>query len=215
MKSDLPDNPAPSDEMALQLLTALVKQHKATEGVSQPQTLAASTLALVTGAKESGALEKLTESTLALQKGSLEGVEATLWTQAATLNGMFHDLTQQACTGSMPLPLYETRMKLALRAQAQSARTMEIIANMKQGPKVLFAGQVNTAQQQVVNNGTPTQPEPAERIVRSAKNQNSSRPRARAKPKSLTEPSISIDNALDPRSQRKAAPADKALAAVE
>ena len=42
-------------------------------------------------------------------------------------------------------------MKLALRAQAQSARTLETLATLKS--PAIFAKQVNVAHQQVVTNG--------------------------------------------------------------
>jgi hypothetical protein len=212
MNAQLPGPPESSVDVNA-LVVALADAMNRAESATDAHALPALTLQKVLGTNDNEMVQSLKQGALALKEGSLEGVEAILLNQAVTLNGVFHQQLQAVYSATLDLPIYEARMKLALRAQAQSAGTMEIIGNMKQGPKVLFAGQVNAAQQQVVNNGTAAQP--AERIVRSAKNQNSSRARARVSPKSLNQSSFSKDNAMDNGSPRKATPADKELAAVE
>ena len=47
-------------------------------------------------------------------------------------------------------------MRLALKAQAQCTRTLEVLAAIK-NPPVVIAKQANIAQQQQVNNGIPTE----------------------------------------------------------
>jgi len=48
----------------------------------------------------------------------------------------------------------EIHMRLGLKAQAQCARTAEVLGNLRAGPSV-FAKQANMANQQQVNNGIP------------------------------------------------------------
>jgi hypothetical protein len=87
--------------------------------------------------------------------GDLRRPEASLLTQAETLNCMFHDLVRMAYDY---LPEHgdagERILRLALRAQNQARATLETLALMKNPP--VFAKQANIAtnggQQQVVNN---------------------------------------------------------------
>ena len=72
--------------------------------------------------------------------------------QAHTLNHLFNRLTQRAFT-NLGGPWFEPYMRLALQAQAQSARTLETLAGLKS--PTIFARQLNVANQQVVTNGTP------------------------------------------------------------
>ena len=53
-----------------------------------------------------------------------------------------------SCEG---ITAFEANMRIALRAQSQCRAAIEAIALLKNPP--LFAKQVNTAQQQIVNNG--------------------------------------------------------------
>lgn len=70
--------------------------------------------------------------------------------QAHTLDHLFHRLTRNAFANSGK-PWFETCLRLALRAQAQSARTLETLAALKH--PTIFAKQMNVANQQVVTNG--------------------------------------------------------------
>jgi hypothetical protein len=201
-------NPPPANPITEEWLNGLYDATMRESSATDPHALTALTLRKVLGLRQPEVEKSLTKGELALQKGSLEEVEGKLLCQAVALDSVFHSLTQRAYTGSMPLATLTEFLKLGLRAQAQSARTLEIIANIKQGTRVVIAGQLNAATQQIVNNGPP--PQPPERIVRSAKKQNSPRARARGAPKQLQSP-IPAAHAMDPRSKRTPAPAHSKL----
>ena len=80
--------------------------------------------------------------------------------QAHTLNMLFHRLTQRALN-NFGNQWCEPYMRLALRAQAQSARTLETLAALKS--PTIFAKQVNVANQQVVTNEAPRPRKPRAR----------------------------------------------------
>jgi hypothetical protein len=83
--------------------------------------------------------------------GNMRLPERIAMAQAHTLDALFHRLAQRAID-NFGGPWFEPYMRLALRAQAQSARTLETLAALK-NPTV-FAKQLNVANQQVVNNGS-------------------------------------------------------------
>ena len=83
--------------------------------------------------------------------GNLARVEWMLLSQATALQSLFSRLVERGMTADL-LPHFEGFMRLALRAQAQSTRTLEVLATVK-NPPVVFAKQANIAQQQQVNNG--------------------------------------------------------------
>ena len=82
--------------------------------------------------------------------GNLARVEWMLLSQATALQSLFSRLVERGMTADL-LPHFESFMRLALRAQAQSTRTLEVLATVKNPP--VFAKQANIAQQQQVNNG--------------------------------------------------------------
>jgi hypothetical protein len=79
--------------------------------------------------------------------------EETLAAQATTLNTLFNALTQRA-VGNMGQHLHaaEVYFRLALKAQAQCARTLEVLQMMKT-PRPVYINQANVAAQQIVQNG--------------------------------------------------------------
>lgn len=89
--------------------------------------------------------------------GDTAGLEAMLINQAVALQSLFSKLTERGMVQEH-MPHLEGFMRLALRAQAQCTRTLEVLATVK-NPPVVFAKQANIAQQQQVNNGpaVPTQ----------------------------------------------------------
>ena len=93
-------------------------------------------------------LRALTDKT---KSGDLGQAEAMLFNQAMALQSLFSRLVERGMQAEL-LPLFESFMRLALRAQAQSTRTLEVLATVK-NPPVVFAKQANIAQQQQVNNG--------------------------------------------------------------
>lgn len=107
----------------------------------------------------------ITESVLSLReavkevhRGDLRSAETVLVSQALALNMMFGTLAMRAEANiGHNAEVTDRYMRLALKCQAQSARTLETLATLKNPPTV-FARQANIAQQQVVNNGTPHAP---------------------------------------------------------
>jgi hypothetical protein len=95
----------------------------------------------------------------AVNNGNLEGPERMAMCQAKILDLLFHELLRRgmAMVGQSE---FETIMKLALKAQAQSAKALETIAVLKR--PAIFAKQLNMANQQVVNNHHPATPHLAE-----------------------------------------------------
>ncbi len=91
--------------------------------------------------------------------GDLTGLEATLTAQTVSLDAIFHELADRAAANlSENLNASESYMRLALKAQAQCARTIEVIASMK-NPPVIFAKQANIAHgHQQVNNVSNANP---------------------------------------------------------
>ena len=89
--------------------------------------------------------------------GDTNALEATLTAQATALDTIFNELARRAAANMGEyIHTTEIYMRLALKAQAQCARTIEVIATMK-NPPVIFAKQANIAQgNQQVNNGNLT-----------------------------------------------------------
>jgi len=88
--------------------------------------------------------------------GDLSDLESTLAAQVVSLNAIFTTLTKRATTCDY-LNQVEVNLRLALKAQAQCARTVEVLAAMK-NPPIVFAKQANIAHghQQINNNQSPT-----------------------------------------------------------
>ncbi|WP_297325599.1 hypothetical protein [Nitrosomonas sp.] len=88
--------------------------------------------------------------------GDLSELESTLSAQVASLNGIFTTLARRSANCEY-LNQMETNLRLALKAQAQCARTVEVLAAMK-NPPIVFAKQANIAQghQQINNNQSPS-----------------------------------------------------------
>lgn len=83
-----------------------------------------------------------------------KGLEETLTAQATALDAIFAEMARRAALNmGSHLNAVESYMRLALKAQAQCARTIEVIASMK-NPPVIFAKQANISNgNQQVNNG--------------------------------------------------------------
>ena len=90
-------------------------------------------------------------------------VEGMLISQAVALQSLFAKLVERGMNTAV-LPQYEAHMRLALRAQAQCARTLEVLAAIK-NPPVVIAKQANIAQQQQVNNGSAVSTQAREAII--------------------------------------------------
>ena len=108
------------------------------------------------------AVNVLRNKTKQVNAGNTEALEATLTAQATSLDMIFNELARRACINmGEHLPATETYMRLALKAQAQCARTIEVLATMK-NPPVVFAKQANISNgNQQVNNVSLLNSEPA------------------------------------------------------
>jgi hypothetical protein len=95
--------------------------------------------------------KEITRACDEVNAGNMRLPERMAMAQAHTLDALFHRLAQRAIE-NFGAHWFEPYMKLALRAQAQSARTLETLAALKN--PTIFARQLNVANQQVVNNGT-------------------------------------------------------------
>ena len=92
----------------------------------------------------------------AVKAGDLNGLEAMLTVQASTLDAIFNKLACRAAANmGEHLSATEIYLKLALKAQAQCAKTIETLANVKNPSTVSFVKQANIGQSVQVNNGTP------------------------------------------------------------
>jgi hypothetical protein len=83
--------------------------------------------------------------------GDLSELEATLTSQSVALDTIFNDLAKRAIHSDTMSKL-EVYMRLSLKAQSQCARTIEVLAAMK-NPPIVYARQANIAHgNQQVNN---------------------------------------------------------------
>ena len=100
---------------------------------------------------EPGAMrEELDRAGDEVNAGNMRLPERMAMAQAHTLNHLFNRLTISAFENGGQW--FETYMRLALRAQAQSARALETLAALKS--PAIFTKQLNVANQQVVNQGS-------------------------------------------------------------
>jgi hypothetical protein len=96
----------------------------------------------------------LTEGGKRVNENDMKDVEATLISQATTLNIMFAELSRRAAANMGEyLKAAELFMRMALKAQNQCRMTLETLSNIK-NPPVIYAKQANIANgPQQVNNG--------------------------------------------------------------
>lgn len=98
--------------------------------------------------------------------GDLAELEATLTAQSVALDTVFNELARRAINSDTMTKL-EIYMRLSLKAQSQCARTIEVLAAMK-NPPIVYAKQANIAHgNQQVNNGNNQNSTPAhaEKII--------------------------------------------------
>lgn len=139
-----------------------------------------------------------------VNEGNLAELEATLTVQSVTLDTMFNELARRAALNmGEHLTATETYMRLALKAQSQCARTIEVLAAMK-NPPIVYAKQANIAHgNQQVNNGN---------------NQSSTHTPAHTG-KIINQPNELLEadhggKTMDTRATRSTIPKDKAVATV-
>jgi hypothetical protein len=92
----------------------------------------------------------------AIQGGDLSSVERMLTSQAVALNTLFAECARMAGKHmGTHLPATEAYMRMALKAQQQSANTLKTLGEIKNPRQVAFVKQANIANgPQQVNNGT-------------------------------------------------------------
>lgn len=104
---------------------------------------------------------QLTQSVEALKDNDLSRCEAMLFTQAHALQSIFMNMSRRSALNmGEHLKAMETYMRLALKAQAQCVRTLEVLAAIKNPQPVAFVKQANIAHgpQQVNNGAVPSAP---------------------------------------------------------
>lgn len=127
--------------------------------MAAPTVNAAMTLTKVLNDLEGGLelpalVTELHDQVQAVADGSLKRPEAYLVAQAATLDALFNKLTRRAVDNIGHYPeTVQLYLRLALKAQAQATRTIEVLNEMKNPRPVAFVAQANVAHgpQQVVN----------------------------------------------------------------
>jgi hypothetical protein len=100
-----------------------------------------------------GMLAELRAAQTAVNDGDLSTAEAMLMSQAMGLQSLYVRLVERSMSQEL-LPHFETFMRLALKAQAQSRLALEALAALKNGPAIMARNaQVNVAHgPQQVNN---------------------------------------------------------------
>jgi hypothetical protein len=111
-------------------------------------------------------LDRVLETIAEVRTGDLSGPEATLVSQAHSLNAIFSEFARRSALNMGEyIEASENYMKLALKAQAQCRATIETLAAIK-NPPVVFAKQANIANgPQQVNNGPAPVPRADERNI--------------------------------------------------
>jgi hypothetical protein len=105
-------------------------------------------------------VKTMREKVNTVNAGDIKDLEATLTAQASSLNAVYSELARRAINSDTMSKL-EIYMRLSLKAQAQCARTIEVIATMK-NPPIVFAKQANISNgHQQVNNGNLASNTPA------------------------------------------------------
>lgn len=101
------------------------------------------------------AISVIQEKTKKINDGDLSELESTLAAQVVSLNSIFNTLAIRSAENmSEHVKASEGYMRLALKAQAQCARTVEVLATLK-NPPIVFARQANISQgHQQVNNAS-------------------------------------------------------------
>lgn len=84
--------------------------------------------------------------------GDLDEVQSMLMSQAIALQAMFADLACQA-TKQNTVSNTQILTQLALKAQAGSRSTLQVLADIKKPRQIAFVQQANVAHNQQINNG--------------------------------------------------------------
>ena len=136
------------------------------EALSMPEVRAASIIQKFDDNLDLTSLaHELKRQTDAIQAGDMGRPEAMLTAQAHTLDALFSNLARraQANMHSGHIESATTYMKLALKAQAQTVRTIEALGELKNPKHIAYVAQANISNgHQQVNNGNRPQAEKIE-----------------------------------------------------
>lgn len=100
-------------------------------------------------------VDELRQQTALVQGGSLERPKAMLMAQAQALDALFLTLCKRSLANAREggfLDAADKYMRLALRAQSQSVRTLEVLGELVNPRPVAYVRQANIAHTQQVNN---------------------------------------------------------------
>jgi len=98
--------------------------------------------------------DKLGDEIIAVHSVNLKRVETMLFSQAATLESIFHNLAKRANANSSNIDIFERLLRLGFKAQSQSRATLETLGKIKNPQPIAFVRQANIAHgHQQVNNG--------------------------------------------------------------
>lgn len=127
------------------------------ETLSQPEVRAASVIQQFDGETIDFTFmaDELRRQTATIQSGDMSRPEAMLAAQAHTLDALFSNLAKRAQSNMVAGygDATERYLRLALKAQAQSVRTIEALAELKYPKTISFIGQANIANgHQQINN---------------------------------------------------------------
>lgn len=101
------------------------------------------------------AVSVMKEKIATINNGNLQALEGTLTAQIVSLDTIFNSLALKS-RSSDTMSKLESYLRLALKAQAQCARSIEVLATTK-NPPIVYAKQANIAQgNQQVNNAINT-----------------------------------------------------------
>jgi len=119
------------------------------------------------GATPGSVAEALRLKSAAVHGNDLKDAESTLVIQAAALDAIFNRLAFKAAQNMGSMDAMERYLRLAFKAQAQSCRTLEVLAAMKNPTVFARQANVNMGGQQQVNNGVdPEAPQVVPRLPR-------------------------------------------------
>lgn len=145
------------------------------------------------------AVSVMREKVSKVNAGDLTELEATLTAQTVSLDAIFNELAKRAI-GSDTMSKLEIYLRLSLKAQSQCARSIEVLAAIK-NPPIVYAKQANISHgNQQVNNGDNPNVTHAEKIIN--------------QPNELLVKDNHGSEKMDERATRATIPNDKAMATM-
>ena len=145
------------------------------------------------------AVAVIKDKVAAVNNGNMQALEGTLTAQIVSLDTIFNSLALKS-RNSDTMSKMEPYLRLALKAQAQCVRSIEVLSNLK-NPPIVYAKQANIANgNQQVNNGTMTPSSHAGKIIN--------------QPNELLEDKNG-STTMDTRTAKRTRQKDKAMATLE